>query len=151
MPFSTLPGRSLSFFLSSRTNWAQFWFFLGNNSHKKPQIKLKFGPQVILIDIIISVIIYKAFLKSSNFYESRTFSKFVFLVQLWVQFTPWRSPKLKRVNILGKKLSMGLSNYPLPPSGLNFEWKIQLLFAVFGAFLGKNGPKSQRSRCPRSG
>ena len=151
MPFSTLPGRSLSFFLSSRTNWAQFWVFLGNNSHKKPQIKLKFGPQVILIDIIISVIIYKAFLKSSNFYESRTFSKFVFLVQLWVQFTPWRSPKLKRVNILGKKLSMGLSNYPLPPSGLNFEWKIQLLFAVFGAFLGKNGPKSQRSRCPRSG
>ena len=53
----------------------------------------------------------------------------------------------------GKNLSIGLHEYPKIKalSALNFELKIQLLFAVFGVFLGRNGPKSQRSRGQRSG
>ena len=51
----------------------------------------------------------------------------------------------------GKNLSIGLSKYPKIKalSGLNFELKIQLLFALIGVFLGKNGPKTQRSRGQR--
>ena len=44
----------------------------------------------------------------------------------------------------GKNLSIRLSEYPQIKalSGLNFEWKIQLLFVVFGVFGGANmGPK----------
>ena len=53
----------------------------------------------------------------------------------------------------GKNLSIGLHEYPKirALSALNFELKIQLLFAVLGVFWGKKGPKSQRSRGQRSG
>ena len=42
-----------------------------------------------------------------------------------------------------KNLSIGLTKYPKIKalSGLNFQWKIQLLFALFGVFSGKKDPK----------
>ena len=53
----------------------------------------------------------------------------------------------------GKNLSIRLSKYPKIKalSGLNFELKIQLLFAVFGVFSGKKVPKTQRSTGQRPG
>ena len=45
--FSTLPRRSTTFF-GSRSNWAHFRGFWGNNSSKK-QTELKSLPQVVLI------------------------------------------------------------------------------------------------------
>ena len=53
----------------------------------------------------------------------------------------------------GKNLSIGLYKYPKVKalSGFNFELKRRLLFPIFGVFLGKNGPKSQKSRGQCSG
>ena len=131
-------------FLGAGHKWAQFWRYLGNNSRKKHPIKLKFWRQVVLIDIYV---IYNVFWKKSNIYNSSTYSKFAFLVQLWAKFTPWRSSKSKKVNIKGKKLSFRLSKYRKIKalSSPNFELKIQLLFAVFGDFFGKNGWRGQVS------
>ena len=53
----------------------------------------------------------------------------------------------------GKNLAIGLSKYPKinALSALNFQGKIQLLFAPFGVFSGKKGPKTQRSKGQRQG
>ena len=95
------------------------------------------------------------FLKNSDFWNRKTYSKFAFLVQLWAQFTPRRSAKSKKVSFYQENIypSDTLSEYAKIKalSGLDFEWKIQLLFAVFGVFSGKKGPKTQRSRGQRSG
>ena len=73
-------------------------------------------------------------LKKSNFYDHRTFSKDCFF---WSNFCPNLSHEevqnRKSKYFPGKYLSIGLSKYPKiwALSGLNFELKIQLLFAVF--------------------
>ena len=55
---------------------------------------------------------------------------------------PLKESEIEKSNpFYARNISIGLSKYPKiePLSGLNFELKIQLLFAVFGIFLGKNG------------
>ena len=68
---------------------------------------------------------YLRFLKNFNFYDRRTYSKFAFLVQLWVQCTPWRSEKSKKVNIFKEKIwPLGYPNMqtarPAPAKGNPF-------------------------------
>ena len=57
---------------------------------------------------------------------------------------PLKDCEIEKSNYFHRKnLSIGLHEYPKIKalSAVNFELKMQLLFVVFGVFLGKMGPK----------
>ena len=127
LPFSTLLQRNPSFF------WvrSQFWKFLGNNSGNIGPIKLKLWPQLLLICIYLP---YYAF-KKVKFLRPQDVLKDCFFGPTFAPIYPMKKSKIEKVYkyFPGKYLSIGLSKYPKiwALSGLNFELKIQLLFAVF--------------------
>ena len=97
------------------------------------------------------------FLKNSNSYDRRTYSKFALLVQLWAQFTPWKSVKSKKVNIFDKINTFDEKIYP---SGYPNMQRLRLYlvsilnekcsyflryFVFFGAKMGPK-PKDQEVR-----
>ena len=135
-------------FLGSCPNWSQFWGFGGNNSRKKRPIKLKFGPQVVLIGIYG---IYNSFWNFQIFPTAgRTFSKSAFLVPFWAQFTPWRSPKSKRANTLRKNFihrAIQISKNPCPIWS-KFWTKNTITFCGFWCIFWKKW--AQKSKTKRS-
>ena len=86
------------------------------------------------------------FLKDSSIYGKDTDPKLALLVELWLLFSSWRWPKLKKnKQQCGKTSAIELSKYvkmkslsPLP-----FLGKIPSLFAIFGIFLSGNRAGSQ--------
>ena len=107
-------------------------------------------------EVLITVIPYKFlhnvshFLKISNFYDHRKFSKFALLVQIWAQFTPWRSPKSKIVNSKIKKfidraIQISKNKGSIFPQ---FLMKIAITFCGIWWFFGQKG--AQNSKIKRS-
>ena len=123
-------------FFGSGPNWVHFGRFGGNNSNKIYQIKLKFG-QWIIVQMSCKIF------WQTQIYRDKTYKKFAFLVEVWLQFTPWSRLKSKKLIFRRKKVinwaiqitqNQGKALYHL-----NFQWKIQLLFEVLGCFSGING------------
>ena len=118
---------------------AHFWEFLGPTFPKYGSILLKLEPELVLNN---SKTLFKIFLKNSIFHRNTTFPKFVlFLVfaEFWPDFSPWRRPKLKKLNTEGQNYAIGLYEYCKIKalSRPKFSGKIRLLFVLFWLFFGK--------------
>ena len=119
-------------FLWFRTQLDPFWGSWDNNSSKQRPIELKFWPQVILI---AAQMLFKAFWKIRIFAETVRTQSLNFWSNFHPKFTPWRWPESKIAMALSKSVKIkALSSF-------DFQWKLYLLLALFGFFLGTNRSK----------
>ena len=114
--------------------------FLGPNSPKYDPILLKLAPQVVLKE---RNRVFQKVLPNSNFQRNWTLSKFNFFFSFGPTLGPIypmkeaeieKNKKIQRLNSgTGLSKNRKIKAVPLLP----FKRKIGLLFALFGAFLGK--------------
>ena len=136
LPFLTLPGRNLSFYLSSWPNWTNFGSFSNNNSVNNVALSWNFDHRQ-------SSWLSNGYIKD---FEKIKFLQILDIPKVYIfgpTLTPiYRLKKSEEENILQEIIYP--SSYPNQsksrPYFLSiFNGKIQLRFALFVSFSGTNG------------